>query len=527
MKRSRSLRIASRLGGCLVGGALLLGVPARAQSTDPEIKKLEERTAILEKELARQQQRSALIEQELARQKQRAAAAEQELDLLVGDAKGKDLSSPDAPVFARASNNVQSLSLRGELRLRYEYDDLGAQANNPRNPVNGSVDNPEAATSRNRFQLKLYADYELNENFFAGVAVQPTLGDDFGNVTFSEGFDNYGLFLWRFFVGWHSSDDAIRIVAGKQANPLYTATEMLWDGDVSPTGLTEQFKFRLSPRLDLTLIGGQFFFYDNPENAYHDPRTVVNASGQQVANPNYVKNGNFNTDAYLLYQQVVATWRLHPRFTLDAAVGYQWYLGQGGTDSQGAVLPEPTNIGAGNGAGQAGNVLSGTAQFSSGNATRNLSLGLLTADAKLDLGPWKVKVYGDAVYNFHGDARVSEEYNLPGAVSATNRLAFATGLTVGSDFEIRKKGDYVFLAEYRQVGLGSVDPNLNDGDFNLSELNFRGVKLALSYGIEPWLIFGVTYFGSSNLGGADKNVNLGVANLNTAQTIQVDLTTKF
>ena len=101
------------------------------------------------------------------------------------------------------------------------------------------------------------------------------------------------------------------------------------------------------------------------------------------------------------------------------------------------------------------------------------------------------------------------------------------GLTVGSDFEIRKKGDYVFLAEYRQVGLGSVDPNLNDGDFNLSELNFRGVKLALSYGIEPWLIFGVTYFGSSNLGGADRNVNLGVANLNTAQTIQVDLTTKF
>ena len=166
-------------------------------------------------------------------------------------------------------------------------------------------------------------------------------------------------------------------------------------------------------------------------------------------------------------------------------------------------------------------------RISSGNATRNLSLGLLTTDAKLDLGPWKVKVYGDLVYNFHGDARVRGEYDLPGAVSTTNRLAFATGLTVGSDFEIRKKGDYVRLAEYRQVGLGSVDPNLNDGDFNISELNFRGVKLGSSYGIEPWLIFGVTYFGSSNLGGADKNVNLGVANLNTAQTIQVDLTTKF
>ena len=68
-----------------------------------------------------------------------------------------------------------------------------------------------------------------------------------------------------------------------------------------------------------------------------------------------------------------------------------------------------------------------------------------------------------------------EEYNLPNAANFTNRLAFATGLTVGSDFEIRKKGDYMLLAEYRQVGLGSVNHNLNDGDFNISELSFRGV----------------------------------------------------
>ena len=38
----------------------------------------------------------------------------------------------------------------------------------------GSLDNPEAVTSRTRFQLKLYADYALSENCFAGVAVQPT-----------------------------------------------------------------------------------------------------------------------------------------------------------------------------------------------------------------------------------------------------------------------------------------------------------------------------------------------------------------
>ena len=520
-------------------GALLLCPPTVGYAVDPEVHKLAERiaaleqdhqrTAALEEELARQQKRTAALEQELARQQQRAASTERELDLLAGDAKGKNELADAAPPasIVRASKNVQSLELRGELRLRYEYDNLGAQTNNPGEPATGRAENPEAAASRNRFQLKLYADYRLNENWFAGVAVQPTLGDDVGNVTFSEGFDNYALYLWRFFFGWHSPDSAIRLVAGKQENPLYTETEIVWDGDVSPTGLTEQVKFALSPRWELTLVGGQFFFYDNAEDAYHDPRTVTNAAGQQVSNPNYVPNGNFNTDAFLLYAQAVAAYRPSTRLTLHAAVGYQFYLGQGGTDSAGAVVPGPGTIGAGNGIGQADNTLSGTAQFRSGNATRNLSLGLFSADAKLDLGAWKLKAYTDVVYNFHGDARVREEYNQPRAANLTGRTAFAVGLTVGSDYEIKKQGDFVLLAEYRQVGLGSVDPNLNDGDFNLSSLNFRGVKVALNYGIRPWLIFGVNFFSSGNLGGADKNVNVGVANLNSAQTVQADLTTKF
>lgn len=533
------LKQAWRLGRLSVVGGALLGAPAAARAADDAVvRKLEERvaaleheqqrTAALEKELSRQQQRAAAMEQEIARQQQRAVATARELDLLEGDAKGKgNLSSPEAPAaVVRASKNVQRLELRGELRFRYEYDSLGAQANDPRSPVGGRIENPEAAASRNRFQLKLYADYQLSENYFAGVAVQPTLGDDVGNVTFSEGFDNYALYLWRFFFGWRTSDDAIRIVAGKQENPLYTETEMLWDGDVSPTGLTEQVKFKPSPRTELTFVGGQFFFYDNAENAYRNPRTIVNDAGQRVDNPNYVENGNFNTDAYLLYAQLVVSYQPNPRLKLTAAGGYQFYLGQGGTDSNGAVVPPPTTIGAGNSAGQADNKLSGTAQFISGNATRNLSLGLFSADAKLDLGAWKLKAYADAVYNFHGDTRVREEYGQPGA-DLTGRTAFAVGLTAGSDFEVKKQGDFMLLAEYRQVGLGSVDPNLNDGDFNISYLNFRGVKVALKYGIRPWLIFGVNYFNSSNLGGTDKNINVGVANLNTAQTVQVDLTTKF
>ena len=138
----------------------------------------------------------------------------------------------------------------------------------------------------------------------------------------------------------------------------------------------------------------------------------------------------------------------------------------------------------------------------------------------------KLKVYGQAAYNVQGAARDSQEYGLPGLTSETDKIAFSTGFTIGSDYQIKKKGDYVLLAEYRQVGLGSVDPNLNDSDWNFSRLGFRGIKVAGSYGFYPWLIATVTYYGSNNLGD-EKNLNIGVGDYNASHIIQFDLTTKF
>lgn len=454
----------------------------------------------------------------------RVEALERELNIMESDSKGKNIQTgTDVPTFVRASKNVQELVFSGEVRFRYELGESGAQANNPRNPANGNLDNPEGTESRNRFRFRLFADYKLNDNFFAGAAVQTAPGADSGNTTFSEGFDNYSLYLWRFFVGWHSKDDNLKFIVGKQPNPFYLETEMLWDADISPTGVTEQFKVPISPQFDIGLVAGQFIFYDNNENAFYNNNRLL-ANGQP--NPAYVSGGDFNNDAYLTYQQIVATFKPSNKLSVTAAPGYLFYVGHGGTNSGAATSPIPTTVGSGNAVGQNANVLLNTAAFNSGNATRNLSIATLSTDAKVDLGALKVKVYGDGVYNFQGGARVVDEYGLPGLDNETNKFGFATGVTVGSDYQIKKKGDYVLLAEYRQVGLGSVDPNLNDSDFNYSRLGFRGIKAAASYGFYPWLIASVTYYDCFNLG-TDKNVNIGVANINTSQTVQFDLTAKF
>jgi hypothetical protein len=438
----------------------------------------------------------------------RVETLERELNILGGDKKGKNMESVEVPTFVRAAKNVQELVFTGELRFRYAYDNVDSQTTDA-----------ETQSSRDRFRFRLFADYKLSNNFFAGAAVQTSVAADSGNTTYSEGFDNYSLYLWRAFIGYRN--DYLTVTVGKLPNPFYANTEMLWDADISPTGITEQFKLPVSPTFELGFNAGQFIFYDNAENAQYNPRT--NAAG--AANGAFVNGGDNSDDAYLLYQQIVATFKPTNDFAITAAGGYFIYAGHGGTNSPGAVNPAPAGGGTGNNA-QAGNVLQNVAAFNSANATRNLSIGTASADVKVGLGALKVKLYSDLAYNFKGGSRDSEEYGQPGKDGFNDKFAFSTGVTVGSDYQIKKAGDYLLLAEYRQVGLGSIDPNLNDSDWNLSRLGFRGIKTAASYGFYPWLIGTVSYYAGNNLGD-EKNVNIGVANANATQTLQVDLTARF
>ena len=59
-----------------------------------------------------------------------------------------------------------------------------------------------------------------------------------------------------------------------------------------------------------------------------------------------------------------------------------------------------------------------------------------------------------------------------------DNVAWLAGLKVGQN---KKKGDWSIQADYRQVGLGSIDPNLNDSDWAESFLNQQGVKVQSTY----------------------------------------------
>ena len=58
----------------------------------------------------------------------------------------------------------------------------------------------------------------------------------------------------------------------------------------------------------------------------------------------------------------------------------------------------------------------------------------------------------------------------------------------------KKKGDWSIKGDYRQVGLGAIDPNLNDSDWGSSFLNQQGVKFSSTYNFTDFLTGTLTYY---------------------------------
>jgi hypothetical protein len=107
-------------------------------------------------------------------------------------------------------------------------------------------------------------------------------------------------------------------------------------------------------------------------------------------------------------------------------------------------------------------------------------------------------------------------------------LAYLIGLQLG---ENKKAGDWSLVVNWRLTGLGAVDPNINDGDFALGEINTRGVEASVSYNFTDFAIGSVTYSHAWNirksLTGGEVTGGNAIGDANGAELLQVDLAVKF
>ena len=439
----------------------------------------------------------------------RVEALEKELNLMEDDSKGKNVQANPAevPTFLRAAGKeVQQLTISGDLRFRYNYDNDDFQI-----PGGGN----QLQRSRYVFRLRLNLNYTLSDNFFVAVGVSSNGQADTQNQPITEGFDDYGIYLHQFVLGWKPTEWGT-IIVGKLFAPFYNNEDAVVDfSDINPTGVTEKLSFDLSPKLNVAANFGQYIFYDNPESGYAiTPVTIATNTGGKAGtvienvysqNPAGTIPQDRKEDAILSYNDVVVTYKPSDPVTLTLAPAFYCYLLHGSVGISGnAVGPSgrssPNDINTANPLQPTQGALLNNAGFNSDEATDDLYVSAFDGDVKFPVGPFKGKFYWDFAYNLDGSLRAHHVYGVQEG-SFADSTTWLTGFQLG---ELKRKGDFYVSASYRQSGIASIDPNINDDNFALSRLNTQGIRINLGYNLTSWLKAEVWYYGAWNL---EKNIH--------------------
>lgn len=132
------------------------------------------------------------------------------------------------PVQAAATNWSDRLTMKGDVRLRYEGIDEDGEANR----------------DRMRFRARLGLSAAVDDD--VKIVLQLATGGDnpvSTNQTFDDGFSTKDIGIDLAYVQW-SASDKLTLFAGKMKNPLYRAggAPLVWDGDLNPEGFAASFK---------------------------------------------------------------------------------------------------------------------------------------------------------------------------------------------------------------------------------------------------------------------------------------------
>ena len=375
---------------------------------------------------------------------------------------------------------VEGIELYGDARLRFEHrgGEDGAVAGDDRIERN-----------RWRYRLRAGARMELTDQFRAGIQLETGPSGRSSNVTFGDdagpwGKNSDGIYLGLLFLNW-TPTDWFGVTAGRQANP-FKVTSMVWDGDLSPEGISQSFKHKAG-KFDLFATFGQYIYDDsNPDNVFGA--------------------GTDFSDAYLFVNQVGARYNFNPDVSVQVAPVLNVYSGEGDTyrvPFVGTTLTNSVGI-------------------------NDLLVLEIPAEVKFKVGSIPARVFGDFALNLQGDDRARTAGN-PDAEDEV--YAWQAGVELGA---AKKKGGWSVRAFYQMSDLYALDANMVDSDLFDSRLNMKGFVVQGAYAFTDFLNATLTYANGDrnnktlptgavgDLGGPN-----GTASLEDYQLFQADLNLKF
>jgi hypothetical protein len=452
----------------------------------------------------------------------------------------------------KLSTPITELEIYGDIRLRYQYN--GGQSDDTlpllAHPVNGVAGRDDwQERDRERYRLRIGLRGTLVDDWFFGIRLETnassrstnvTFGDDSGGAagTFAKNSD--GIFVGQAYLGYKGFKD-ITLTAGRMPNPLVN-TLMVWDPDINPEGLAEQWKhtfnfefggggaaeptqgyskeggkgvvapqpagepFKL--KLDLFVNFAQFVYADsNPENPL-GPRATTTSQVGRVRGNQLIPN----TDAFLLAWQAGAKLTFPKNIFIQIAPTLYNYTGNS----------DKFNI----------HYQGGDPNLTNANSLAQNQTGinsLLVFDLPWEIG-WKIgelpmHIFGDFAANLEADDRALAAGH-PG--HGDQRYAYQAGGGVG---QLKTKNDWQIDVWYQHSEQYALDPNLIDDDIFDGRLNMHGVAAKAGYALSDAVVFSVTWaYGwryDHNLGTGGTPIAIGINPLDQYQFFVADLNIKF
>src|ERR1700720_1807186 len=331
----------------------------------------------------------------------------------------------------KLSTSITELELFGDVRLRYEYRGGQTDDDSPRDkPGNGVAAGDDwQERERERYRIRLGLRGTLLDDWFFGVRLETSQNPRSTNVTFGDDTSgsstatnngpfskvNDGINVGQAYAGYRGFPDIVLMGGKMPLNMVLVNTRMVWDDDINPEGLSEQWKHSFSfgstgdeaaasyskdgknvapvvaksepfLKLDLFANFGQFVYDDaNPENPL-GARATTTANGVTQRVP--------NSDAFLLAWQVGAKFNFPKTFYFQLAPTIYNYTGNGDT----------FNVHF-----QGGDPLLSNKESLAQNQTGINSL--LIYDMPWEMGvkinKLPLRVFGDFAVNFEGDDRAT------------------------------------------------------------------------------------------------------------------------